>query len=79
MRSFLVISDVHGDRARLSRALAAARHAHAVFFLGDGLSEVSELLSRQGMPPLYAVRGNCDVGILCEEELVVSLYRDFGI
>lgn len=73
MRNFLVLSDVHGDRARLDRAFSAVGRVHGVFFLGDGLLEVSSLFSRQGMPPLYAVRGNCDVGIPCEDELVISL------
>ena len=73
MREFLIISDVHGDRDRLRRALAAAGNVHAVFFLGDGLFDVRDLLSMQGMPPFYAVRGNCDFGMLGEDEMVVSL------
>ena len=73
MREFLILSDVHGARDRLARVRAASADVHAVFFLGDGLCEVRECFSALGMPPLYAVRGNCDIGIPCEEELVISL------
>lgn len=74
MREFLIISDVHGDRDRLRRILAACGRVHAVFFLGDGLADVREVLAEQDAPPpLYAVRGNCDIGLLGEDELPVSL------
>lgn len=73
MRNFLILSDVHGDRARLRRVLAAAGAVHAVFFLGDGLSDVLALFGEPGMPPLYAVRGNCDIGLSGDDELVVTL------
>ena len=73
MRNFLIVSDIHGDVARLRRVLSAVGNVHGVFFLGDGLREVQALLGTRGAPPLYAVRGNCDLGIPCEEELVVSL------
>ena len=73
MREFLIISDVHGDCEHLRRVIAASGNVHAVFFLGDGLSEVRELLSTAGSPPLYAVRGNCDIGMMGEDELVVAL------
>lgn len=73
MREFLIISDVHGDRERLRRALEVCGRVHAVFFLGDGLADVRELLAEQGAPPLYAVRGNCDFGLLGEDERLVSL------
>ena len=73
MRNFLILSDVHGDRAALRRILAAAKDVHAVFFLGDGLADVLDLFGAQGMPPLYAVRGNCDIGIAGDDELVVTL------
>lgn len=73
MRNFLILSDVHGERERLRRILTAQRAVHGVFFLGDGLSDVLAAFSAEGMPPLYAVRGNCDVGLLGDDELVVSL------
>ena len=73
MRNFLILSDVHGERDRLRRILAAAKGVHAVFFLGDGLSDVLDLLTVQGAPPLFSVRGNCDFGITGDDELTVSL------
>ena len=73
MREFLIISDVHGDRGRLRRILAASSSVTGVFFLGDGLRDVRALFSERGMPPLYAVRGNCDIGLEGDEEATVSL------
>ena len=72
MRNFLILSDAHGDRDRLRRVLSAAKNVHAVFFLGDGLSDALDLCAAERIP-LYAVRGNCDVGLSCDDELVASI------
>ena len=69
----IILSDSHGDYESLISVLRQNRDAEVVFFLGDGLSEVRELLSAAGSPPLYAVRGNCDIGRMGEDELVVAL------
>ena len=60
----LVVSDVHGD-LRGMRWILENEKADAMFFLGDGLSELNGALERQKTPvsyPIYRVRGNCDVG-----------------
>ena len=59
MQNFLILSDVHGDRARLRQVIALHRTALGVIFLGDGLLEVSAVAEAAGLP-LFAVRGNCD-------------------
>lgn len=57
----LVISDSHrgGDRAIL-RLLAAHPDAEAVFFLGDGLSDLDVLAGNDTARTYFPVRGNCD-------------------
>ena len=72
MQHFLILSDTHGNTARLTRVLDMHKDATAVLFLGDGLDEVHTLASRM---PLYAVRGNCDYGAADEDELLVKIGR----
>ena len=72
MQHFLILSDVHGNAARLLRVLELHKDATAVLFLGDGLDEVRGISSRI---PLYAVRGNCDYGASEEDELLVKIGR----
>ena len=58
----LVISDSHGRADRLSQAIKRAGNIDALFFLGDGLSDLANSIS--GIPPftVLAVKGNCDFG-----------------
>ena len=53
----LILSDSHGRADNLEAALARHRDASAVLFLGDGIRD----LPCTSAPPIYAVRGNCDV------------------
>ena len=74
----LVISDTHGGRAALSRVLRRHADADVVLFLGDGLGEIEAAAADGGLPPVLAVRGNCDsptspYGCVREEEVTVSL------
>lgn len=66
MQNFLILSDVHGDSARLRQVLALHKDALGVIFLGDGLAEVTEATRAAGLP-LFAVRGNCDMLTATEE------------
>ncbi len=61
MKRILVDSDVHGAVSRL-RWLLKHETADAMFFLGDGLTELT--LALEDVPvayPIYRVRGNCDL------------------
>ncbi len=78
LTKLLVISDTHGSRAVLSRVLRRHADAEAVLFLGDGLTEIEAAAAEGGLPPVLAVRGNCDAaaspyGCVREEELTLSL------
>ena len=57
MSEILIFSDSHGNPDRVAAVLArnAARH---VFFLGDGLRDLS--FAPLGGRNVYCVRGNCD-------------------
>lgn len=61
--TFLIVSDTHGRIERLERLFKMHKNVDALFFLGDGLSD----LYRAGVDnyafTVYAVRGNCDSGM----------------
>lgn len=58
----LILSDSHGRRDRLATAIKRAGKIDALFFLGDGLSDLATSIS--DIPPfsVLAVKGNCDFG-----------------
>lgn len=57
MKTFLIFSDVHGDKDSLQKLKNLAEQADGVFFAGDGYSAVKKLTAKE----LYAVGGNCDI------------------
>ena len=56
----LCFSDSHGDTRFIQSALAMHRDAEAVFFLGDGLSDIERFVYEDKVRPWFFVRGNCD-------------------
>lgn len=55
----LCFSDSHGTSAGMRRALSMHPDAEVVFFLGDGLTDVEELIYDRRRSWI-CVRGNCD-------------------
>lgn len=62
----LIFSDSHGSAYYIERALELHRDADAVFFLGDGLTDIEPLVAEYPLLTWFYVRGNCDIcaGIL---------------
>lgn len=56
----LVLSDSHGRRVPLERAIEAQPQARAVFFLGDFVRDAEELPLLYPERTFYTARGNCD-------------------
>ena len=56
----LVFSDSHGASRNIGRALAMHPDVEVVFFLGDGLSDVSGFINSDPAKAWLCVRGNCD-------------------
>lgn len=56
----LVFSDSHGASNNIRRALAKHPDSEVVFFLGDGLSDISEFINSDPKKAWLSVRGNCD-------------------
>ena len=55
--TLLVLSDSHGRRNNIERAISLSGKLEALLFLGDGLRDVESLFTEF---PIYSVRGNCD-------------------
>ena len=56
----LVFSDSHGFSLYMKKAIDMHRDTEAVFFLGDGLSDIEEISFSYPSVAFFAVRGNCD-------------------
>lgn len=55
----LVVSDSHGNRTHLRRAISLEK-PQAVFHLGDGRLDILEVMADWPELPLFSVPGNCD-------------------
>lgn len=58
----LCFSDSHGRLDLIVRALNIHRDSEVVFFLGDGLSDISHFVMTDTSRTWLCVRGNCDIG-----------------
>lgn len=56
----IIFSDSHGDSRNMKEALRRNPDAEAVFFLGDGLSDLETVAERDGCRAYLPVMGNCD-------------------
>ena len=66
MKTIVVFSDLHHS-AIPERLMSVAKESDYVFFLGDGLSHLGDLLFLKG---LVAVKGNCDFVSFSREEII---------
>lgn len=57
----VVISDTHGDVARLERLLPVINSADYLIFCGDGIRDVMRIRGLITVP-IVCVKGNCDIG-----------------
>ncbi len=69
MKRLLIISDSHGNKEGILRAVEAAGEIDAVVHLGDFDRDTVCL---RGRTRVYSVRGNCDIGSVNKEERLVS-------
>lgn len=69
----LVLSDVHGRTELLRRAIEQEPEAREVFFLGDGLRDLEQVLPQFPDRRIHAVRGNCDSS-LSQEKLLDAAF-----
>ena len=58
--NFLILSDSHRQKRNIDLAIKKAGKVDAIFFLGDGVSDIGFESSYNGTP-VFCVRGNCDV------------------
>lgn len=58
----LVLSDSHGDRDAVRRAILEQPSAEVVIFCGDGENDLEAMRRSYPEKAFYLVRGNCDWG-----------------
>jgi putative phosphoesterase len=56
----IIFSDSHGSPYNMERALRMHKDAEAVFFLGDGLTDIDGIRLSDEARMWLAVKGNCD-------------------
>lgn len=71
---FLVFSDSHSSPSKLLKAVNMhAGKCDAIFFLGDGIRDLSVIESKYPSIPIFKVKGNCDLGITgIDEEMTFN-------
>lgn len=62
MKKILILSDTHGATHTLRTILQKEKDSDAIIFLGDGASDLRVVEEELPRTPVYAVRGNCDMG-----------------
>ena len=74
----LVISDTHGRPALIDRVLRRESDAREVFFLGDVVRDIEEIMPEYTDRNFHIVRGNCDY--FCNYPLFdIAEYRECGV
>ncbi len=56
----VVVSDTHGRASLIDRVLRRENEAREVFFLGDIVSDIEEVMPEHKDRNFHIVRGNCD-------------------
>lgn len=70
----LVLSDTHGNRAAIDRAIAQAGEFDRVFHLGDNYRD-AEYIADVTAKHVDKVPGNCDFASLGEKDIVVEVNK----
>ena len=74
----LVISDTHGRASVIDRILRRESEAKEVFFLGDVVRDIEQVLPEYSDRNFHIVHGNCDY--FCNYPLFdIAEYKEFGV
>lgn len=74
----LVISDTHGRPSLIDKVLRREYEAREVFFLGDVVRDIEEIIPEYPDRNFHIVRGNCDY--FCNYPLFdIAEYREYGV
>lgn len=74
----LAISDTHGRPALIDRVLRREAEVREVFFLGDVVRDIEEIMPEYPEKNFHIVRGNCDY--FCNYPLFdIAEYKEYGV
>lgn len=70
MKTFLILSDSHGNRTAIKKIAPLCAENDFIVHLGDGAGDIREIM-REFPEKVYSVRGNCD-GFDGQDECVIE-------
>lgn len=68
----LVMSDTHGHRANIEKALLKFSDADCIIHLGDYVRD-AEYIKKLTDKVVYSLKGNCDISDTAKQELVLNI------
>jgi putative phosphoesterase len=72
MKKILIISDTHGIKIKMSALIRRFTDVDMIMHLGD-YSRDADYIRKLTVTKVYNVRGNCDLGSMAEDELLLSV------
>ncbi len=72
MKKILVMSDTHGNKSSMERAVAKFCDADCIIHLGDYAHD-AEFIKTLTKTKVYSVKGNCDISSSSKSELLISM------
>lgn len=71
MKTLLIFSDTHGNRTALKKAYPIMKECDYILHLGDGVRDM--MIFPDIFTKLYAVDGNCDLGVTDNREVILQV------
>lgn len=72
MKKILVMSDTHGNKRNIARAVSQFSDIDCIIHLGDNVRD-AEYVRRLAKKKVYSVKGNCDIASTKKSELIINM------
>lgn len=72
MKKILVMSDTHGNKANISKALEKFGDVDCIIHLGDYVRDAEHIKKLTNIK-VYSVKGNCDISSSAEKEISIQV------
>lgn len=72
MKKIMVMSDTHGNKSNIAKALTTFTDVDAIIHLGDYVRDAEYINKLSGIK-VYAIKGNCDISSKCKGERIINI------
>ncbi len=72
MKRILVMSDTHGHKTNIKKALQKFAEVDCIIHLGDYTRD-AEYIKTLTNKRVYSLKGNCDIGAAARQEIMISM------